>query len=143
MIAFFIGLLVLGSLVMLKFDYWDLENPTRQPVWDTSQLIKNNTNKSDLIISVTGGDPTLLYLANRKGWLVSPESINQGKILEWKKEGAKYIAGSWDVVESYNPFSDKIIKSNLNKLLCNSIISSQDLNKGCKNKEDSYLIYLN
>ena len=140
-INIFIALLFISSLIMLKLDYWNKELPIRQPVWDTSQLIKNNTNKSDLIISITGGDPTLLYLSNRKGWLVSPMEITEQKILELKDDGAKFIAGSWDVIESYNRFSDEEVKRQLSKLLCSSF-STENYRKVCEKKDNSYLIEL-
>tara|TARA_Y100001968_G_scaffold166951_1_gene152924 strand:+ start:3733 stop:5157 length:1425 start_codon:yes stop_codon:yes gene_type:complete len=141
-INLFVSLLFIGSLLILKIEYWDKELPIRQPVWDTSQLIKNNTNESDLIISMTGGDPTLLYLSNRKGWLSSPVDITEEKILEWKNLGAKYIAGSWEVVENYNKFSDEKVKIRLSNLICHSI-SPELYKKGCDATANSYLINLN
>ncbi len=139
-ITIFISLLFVASLLMLKIDYWDMEDPIRQPVWATAQMIKRNTEKSDLIISVTGGDPTLLYLSDRKGWLVSPISINDQKILEWKNDGAKYIAGSWEVIESYNKFKDKNVKSKLIKLICSDPYLLDTESNGCTNHDSSYLI---
>ena len=138
----FLGLLFAASLVMLKVDYWDLEIPSRQPVWNTSELIKQNTKKSDLIISITGGDPTLLYLSNRKGWLISPKQIDQNKIEELIKDGAKYIAGSWEVIESYQKFDDSRVKTNLIKLICNFPYSVENSENKCKKLEKSYLIKL-
>ena len=128
---------------MLKLDYWDKELTSNQPVWDTSQLIRKSTTKSDLIISVTGGDPTLLYLSNRKGWLLSPNQINEERILQLKEDGAKYVAGSWSVIESYNKFPDEALKSNLKNLLCSSFITVDSSTKGCREKDNSYLIDLN
>ena len=139
-INLFISLIFIGSLLMLKIDYWDKENPNSQPVWDTAQLIRNYTNKSDLIISVTGGDPTLLYLSNRKGWLISPNNINRKILLEWKEEGAKYIAGSWEIIESYNKFSDKKLRSNIYQLICNSDNSLGSTINGCNKNDKSYLL---
>ena len=133
---------MIGSLIMLKVDYWDLEKPKSQPVWDTSDLIQTNTKESDLIISVTGGDPTLLYLANRNGWLVSPKEINMRNILKWKNEGAKYIAGSWDVIENYNQFLDNGVKLKLHKIICRSSIALESSRKGCEERDRSYLIEL-
>tara|TARA_Y100001968_G_scaffold322454_1_gene358564 strand:+ start:4377 stop:5873 length:1497 start_codon:yes stop_codon:yes gene_type:complete len=141
-LSIFMSLLILGSLTMLKIDYWDLELTSIQPVWNTSQLIKNNTNKSDLIISITGGDPTLLYLSNRKGWLLSPSEISNQRIMELKNEGAQYISGSWEVVESYNNFSNDRLKANLNKIFCSSNDIGEYMIKGCNEKDKSYLIQL-
>ena len=141
-IKLFMSLLCVASLIMLKFDYWDLENPNNQPVWHTANLVKNNTNSSDLIISVTGGDPTLLYLSNRKGWLISPKDINDKVISDWKNKGAKYIAGSWEVIESYNIFSDIPLKEGLRQKFCSSSYYFQSFNKTCTSQDRSYLLKL-
>ena len=138
----FISLLCFLSLTMLKIDYWDLENPNNQPVWHTADLVKNNTNSSDLIISVTGGDPTLLYLSDRNGWLISPVNLNQKRILEWKNEGAKFIAGSWEVIESYNSFSDIELKEDMRQIFCSSSINFKFSQNACNTKEKSYLVRL-
>ena len=141
-IYLFISLLCAASLIILKFDYWDLENPKNQPVWNTADLVKNNTNTTDLIISVTGGDPTLLYLSDRKGWLISPMNINENIISELRNEGAKYITGSWEVIESYNKFSDGKQKQDLQQIFCSSSIYFKFPNKACKNQDQSYLVEL-
>ena len=142
-INFLIFLLFFGSIIMLKIDYWDLERNSVQPVWDNSELIKNNTMDSDLIISVTGGDPTLLYLSNRKGWLVSPNQLSKERILELKNVGAKYISGSWSVVESFNKFTDKNLKSEMRERICSPSISFESSRIGCNERTKSYLIGLN
>ncbi len=138
----FISLLFFASLIMLKLDYWDLENPYNQPVWHASDLVKNNTNSSDLIISVTGGDPTLLYLADRKGWLISPMNLDKKIISEWKNQGAKYIAGSWEVIESYKIFSDAKQKEYLKQMFCIPSIDFEPSNQACNNRDKSYLVKL-
>ena len=92
---------------------------------------------------MTAGDPTMLYLSDRKGWLISPKDISKKTIIKFKEKGAKYISGSWEVIESYNKFSDEKVKSNINKILCNSSNSLETLRKGCQNKDTSYLIELN
>ena len=141
-ITLFITLLCASSLIMLKLDYWDLENPHKQSVWHTADLVKNNTNSSDLIISVTAGDPTLLYLSDRKGWLISPANITEKIISEWKDEGAKYIAGSWEVIESYNKFSDIALKEDLKQIFSSISIDFDVSNKAYNIKDKSYLIRL-
>ena len=142
LINFFISLLCIASLIILKVDYWDLENPRNQPVWHTADLVKNNTNSSDLIISVTGGDPTLLYLSDRKGWLISPTNMNEEIISELKNKGANYIAGSWEVIESYNRFSDITEKEDLKKIFCSSSIYLESPDNACTIQDKSYLVKL-
>ena len=141
-INLFISLLCFASLIILKLDYWDLENPHNQPVWHTADLVRKSTNNSDLIVSVTGADPTLLYLSNRKGWLMSPENINYKILSELRNQGAKYIAGSWEVIESYNRFVDNRQKENLKQMFCGSSAFFEPSNRACNHQDKSYLVRL-
>ncbi|MGB0278819.1 MAG: hypothetical protein ACPF98_08595, partial [Prochlorococcaceae cyanobacterium] len=70
--------LLLGcSLVVLNLEYWAKEVPEGNPTWELAQRIRNETPQQARIISVSGGDPTLLYLAHRKGWLKGPGAITE------------------------------------------------------------------
>ena len=110
-------LLVSCSLVVLQVEYWAKEVPEGNPTWELAQRIQRNTPKGARIISVTGGDPTLLYLAHRKGWLKGPGAITESWLNDRQAEGATHIAGSWDVIQSYAPFPDNGAKARLRKLL--------------------------
>ena len=111
------GLLVSCSLVVLQVEYWAKEVPEGNPTWELAQRIQRNTPKGARIISVTGGDPTLLYLAHRKGWLKGPGAITESWLNDRQAEGATHIAGSWDVIQSYAPFPDNDAKARLRELL--------------------------
>ena len=70
--------LLLGcSLVVLNLEYWAKEVPEGNPTWELAQRIRTETPQQARIISVSGGDPTLLYLAHRKGWLKGPGAITE------------------------------------------------------------------
>ena len=137
------ALIFISSILMLQIDYWSQENIKIQKVWDSAQFLQENTSKSDKAISVTGGDPTMLYLANRKGWLASPSMISSDAILTWKRQGAKYIAGHWSIIENYNQFNDSKLKSLLYENLCSSIKKNENRDyylNSCSDDNGSYLI---
>jgi 4-amino-4-deoxy-L-arabinose transferase-like glycosyltransferase len=111
------ALLMACSITVLSLDYWAKEQPSGNPTWELAQRIKQDTPPGARIISVTGGDPTLLYLAHRKGWLKGPGAINRAWLDERAAEGATHIAGSWEVIQSYARFPDNPAKTRLKQLL--------------------------
>ena len=112
-----LGLVLIISFTVLQLDYWSKENPERSDIWAQAQQIKNATPKNKPLISVTAGDPTLLYLSDRKGWLLTPEAVNKDLLSNLKKEGASAVVGSWNKIENYSEFKDGVIKQKLAKLL--------------------------
>ena len=95
------ALLMACSITVLGIEYWAKEQPSGNPTWELAQRIQQETPAEARIISVTGGDPTLLYLAHRKGWLKGPWAINSEWLEQRAAEGATHIAGSWEVIQSY------------------------------------------
>ena len=84
----------------------------------------------------------MLYLSERKGWLISPVNINEKIISELRNEGAKYIAGSWEVIESYNRFSDITQKKDLTQIFCTPSIYFESSKNACNIQDKSYLVKL-
>jgi hypothetical protein len=111
------ALLIACSISVLGIDYWAKEQPEGNPTWQLAQRIQQQTPAEARIISVTGGDPTLLYLAHRKGWLKGPGAINSEWLEQRAAEGATHITGSWEVIQSYAPFPDNPAKARLRQLL--------------------------
>ena len=111
------ALLMACSITVLGIEYWAKEQPSGNPTWELAQRIQQETPAEARIISVTGGDPTLLYLAHRKGWLKGPGAINSEWLEQRSAEGATHIAGSWQVIQSYAPFPDNPAKARLRQLL--------------------------
>ena len=111
------ALLMACSITVLGIEYWAKEQPSGNPTWELAQRIQQETPAEARIISVTGGDPTLLYLAHRKGWLKGPGAINSEWLEQRAAEGATHIAGSWQVIQSYAPFPDNPAKARLRQLL--------------------------
>lgn len=96
--------LVTGSIIYAT-GYMSVEKPEQSELIKLADQIKSITPKDALVISSTGGDPTLLYLSDRQGWLIDRD-INEKYISSKQKLGAKYLVGSFDFIENYNMIPD-------------------------------------
>merc|ERR1739841_135425 len=103
--------------MVLSLDYWAKEHTSGNPTWELAQRIPRETPDGARIISITGGDPTLLYLAGRKGWLKGPGGVDADWLAQRADEGATHVAGSWKVIQSYAEFPDSPAKVRLRLLL--------------------------
>lgn len=112
-----LGLVLSASLVILSLDYWGRERPAGDPTWALAQRIRQETPQGALLVSVTGGDPTLLYLSHRKGWLQQPEAVDAALLQQRQLEGATHVVGLWQRIESYQLFDDGPEKARLRRLL--------------------------
>jgi hypothetical protein len=108
--------LVTGSLIY-TIDYMSLERTDNSEVFKLATEIKQNTPKQSLIISSTGGDPTLLYLADRRGWLINHQDVTPNYTAEKQKLGADYLAGSFKFVESYTRYVTELQQQNIKIIL--------------------------
>ncbi len=109
---------ILISFTILNFDYWSLER-TQEKIWmPLAERIRNEVPGDHRIVTVTGGDPTLLNLARRQGWLTSIENVNDSSLADWSSQGAKYLVGSFEWQESYAKLSGRTTKTKLEKLFC-------------------------
>ena len=97
--------LVTGSIIYATA-YMSGEKPEQSELIKLAEQIKSITPKDALVISSTGGDPTLLYLSDRQGWLIDRD-INEKYISSKQKIGAKYLVGSFDFIENYNKIPDR------------------------------------
>jgi hypothetical protein len=92
--------LLVGSL-FYSLEYIAKENTNDSELFELAQIIKQATPQNSLIVATTGGDPTILYLSNRKGWIPLPSSINLPFLSDKNKEGAKYLVAGYNFVQAY------------------------------------------
>ena len=97
-----ISLALVASTAFYTLDYRSKEFTDRSPVYQLAQDIKANTTEGSKIITTTGGDPSLLYLAHRKGWIINPIALTPDWVSDKRSQGAKYLVGSFGFVESYS-----------------------------------------
>ena len=91
----------ISSAAFYNIDYIAKENSETSPIFALAQQIKTSTAPNALVIATTGNDPTLLYLSHRKGWLVNPADLTPVRLVQNMEQGADYLVGSFDFVESY------------------------------------------
>ncbi len=108
--------LVTGSLIY-AIDYMSLERVDNSEVLKLATEIKQHIPKQALIISSTGGDPTLLYLSERQGWLINHQDVTPNNIASKQKLGAEYLVGSFKFVESYNRNVTELQQQKINLIL--------------------------
>jgi 4-amino-4-deoxy-L-arabinose transferase-like glycosyltransferase len=110
-------LTLLTSAVLYTIDYMWPENPNQSPVYALAQQIDKQTPPGSKILAITGGDPTLLYLAHRHGWMISPDEVTPERLATAKGDGASFFVGSYEIVQSYADFTDDSQKENIRALL--------------------------
>ncbi|OLP15633.1 hypothetical protein BST81_25095 [Leptolyngbya sp. 'hensonii'] len=106
----------LGSGIY-ALDYMRPEQPKKSDVYALAQQIQALTPPSSIVVAMTGGDPTLLYLSHRKGWLVVPEQITDDYLTQRTAEGAGYLVGNYTVIQSYAPFTDIAQKQRIRTII--------------------------
>jgi 4-amino-4-deoxy-L-arabinose transferase-like glycosyltransferase len=90
-------LLVFSSFLIYKNMLMARENPDLSTNYELAGLIQAHTKPADLVVILDDGDPTVLYLAKRRGWhgFIEP-NLGQHLNLEWKEaQGAQYFAGEF------------------------------------------------
>ncbi len=91
-------LCLLSILVFSQLRYYSYiqrEDTASSEVYKLAEIVRENTEEGALIISIfNSSDPTLMYLAHRKGWFATPGDIDDAYVSDKIQDGAKYIVGS-------------------------------------------------
>ena len=85
------GVMTLSILRLAS--YWKREDPARSPLYRTASLVKGQTPPGARIVALDQGNPTLLYLAHRKGWHADIASLVPDSLRARAAAGAGYVAG--------------------------------------------------
>jgi len=75
-------------------NYLSREDPRRSSEVILARELRALTEPEARIITLQGGNPTLLYLAHRKGWTISPPALDRGSLETMRRSGAQYIAAT-------------------------------------------------
>ena len=126
------------SSLIYSIDYMGPEDVQSSKVYRLAQQVQANTPPGAKVLATTGGDPGLLYLAHRQGWLISPDEVSLERLKIAKADGADFLVGSYEIVQSYAPFEDESQKDNIQ-----AILSGQpDLCKPWVNSEQIFIVPL-
>lgn len=122
------------SSLIYSLDYMRPENVQTSQFYQLAQQIQAQTPPDAKVLATTGGDPSLLYLAHRKGWLIQPEDISLERLKAAKSDGANFLVGSYEIVQSYAPFEDDSQKENIRQILasptaneCQPLVNNQQV----------------
>ena len=77
-------------------DYLRREDPARSREIALGREIQERTTPNAFVVAVEDGNPTLLYLAHRKGWLVSRNALTAEALEAYRREGAQYVVSTQD-----------------------------------------------
>ncbi len=88
---------IVTSLYNYNKIYLQNEDTRKSVAYELAQYVRENTEENSLIIAIDNGDPTLLYLSNRKGWHANNGSIalDDPSLNDQIQKGARYLAGRW------------------------------------------------
>ncbi len=108
--------LVTGSAIY-TIDYMWPENPSESTVYKLAEQVEKYTPPDAKVLTTSGGDPTLLYLAHRQGWMISPVEVTPERLEAAAGDGASFFVGSYEIVQSYAEFADDSQKETIRQLL--------------------------
>jgi 4-amino-4-deoxy-L-arabinose transferase-like glycosyltransferase len=115
---------LLGILSCGTYRYYSLmkkEDIRFSDKFELSKYVKHYTKKNSLIIAIDKGDPTLLYLSDRKGWRAHPEQINNSFLDKKIQRGAKYVVGTYEVFGKFPQKLKLLLSSRYQVILDNRI----------------------
>jgi 4-amino-4-deoxy-L-arabinose transferase-like glycosyltransferase len=93
--------LAVGVLSAWRYaSYVAKEDPRRSSELAVARAAQRFTEPGSLVITPTGGNPTLLYLSHRKGWTVRAEDLTPAFLSARRAEGARYIVGTGPAARS-------------------------------------------
>lgn len=91
------ALLALALIGVVVFSFIRLhkwrENTDESATYNISRVVREKTAARDLIVTVTDGDPAVLYFSHRKGWVLPTSLVEEERLDGLVKEGAVYLVG--------------------------------------------------
>ncbi len=95
-ISLFFTLCLVGVFVLsyLRYHRFMSSETFNSSLFRLSTAVRNSTSKRDLVVSVSDGNPIVLYRCERKGWICGSDQLKGPEFLSNKrKAGAKYLIG--------------------------------------------------
>lgn len=112
-----LGILILSFLRMSNFMKSEDKNAI---VFRISDEVNVLTKKDELIITPSGGNPTFLYIFDRRGWTPNAADLTQEYITKLKDDGAKFIVSERSAFKSANE------NDNLKNILLHNELLKED-----------------
>lgn len=86
---------VVGAGFAYQRELWAREDPARSAVFALARRLANASQPGDRVVSADA-DPTVLYLAHRKGWRVPLEALSDETLAGLHAEGAAFVLGTFE-----------------------------------------------
>jgi len=90
MLALALAGVVAFSIVRL---YKWREDIAESVTYGISSVVREKTAPGELIVTVTDGDPAVLYFSHRKGWVLPTYLVEQERLDAFVAQGARYLVG--------------------------------------------------
>lgn len=100
--------------------YIEKENTRNSDLYKLAEIVKDKIEDKALVIAIDNNDPTLLYLAHKKGWHAFPNQLDTSFVTQKNNKGARYIIGN------HNLFKGDLELSRLRELLKNHKVIYDD-----------------
>ena len=88
-----LALILIPVLSFLRFAHFMKSEDASSQIYKLTGDVKTIVPKSDLIITVSNGNPIYLYHSERKGWVTFTGAISKETIDSFKNKGARYLIG--------------------------------------------------
>jgi hypothetical protein len=92
-LAALLAMMLWSAYTVYDVYYMARENPANSPLYALGLAAQRTTPADSRFVAIDGGDPTLLYLMDRKGWHAFPSDLNERYLNDCAREGALYVAG--------------------------------------------------
>jgi 4-amino-4-deoxy-L-arabinose transferase-like glycosyltransferase len=91
----FFSLCLVGIVVLsyLRYERFMSSETFDSSLFRLAEAVQEVTQKHDLVIAVSEGNPIVLYRSNRKGWNSSVDQLDSTFIDGRRSKGAKYLIG--------------------------------------------------
>ncbi len=84
------GILLLSGHVYLRL----IQNERKGiAALELAEEVQRISNPDEVIATISGGSPFLLYLSDRKGWIVSCDTLGEEQFIDLRKKNVNLIAG--------------------------------------------------
>jgi 4-amino-4-deoxy-L-arabinose transferase-like glycosyltransferase len=103
LLGFFFVLCLIGTILLSFLRYSESFAAREEPNSAYTRLanaVSTITQPNDLLITLSEGDPILLYRSHRKGWVARPGVLDSHFIAEKITHGATYLAGLKSILET-------------------------------------------
>lgn len=115
-----------GFIVMSAVQYYKFlkkEDAPESATYRLSQSIREKTGEGSLLLTITDGDPSVLYLSHRQGWIRSVHQMDPRTLDELASKGLDYIGSAhWRFEKEENKKILEFLKGRYNTVYDDGVV---------------------